>query len=102
MVDLDASFHMTSHREWFSKYENYDGGKVYLASHSNLQIVGCGRVKIQFLDGRIKGIDSVMHILGLVQNLLSVRNLNDVGVQVSFLNGGFKMTRGSMMLAKGA
>jgi hypothetical protein len=93
MVYLGVSFHMASHIEWFSKYENYDGGKVYLASDSTLQIVGCGRVKIQFPDGRIKGIDGIMHIPGLTQNLLYVSKLNDIGVQVSFLSNGCKMAR---------
>jgi hypothetical protein len=41
---------MTSHREWFTKYEEYNGGKVYLASDSTLEIVGHGRVRIQFPD----------------------------------------------------
>lgn len=40
LVDLGASFHMTSHRSWFSKYEVFDGGKVYLGDDSHLNIVG--------------------------------------------------------------
>lgn len=75
---------------------------MYLASDSTLEIVGRGRVRIQFLDRRIKGIDGVLHISSLACNLLSVSKLNDVGVQVSFSSGGCKMTRGSMVLAKGA
>jgi hypothetical protein len=101
LVDSGASFHMTSHKEWFSKYEPYNGGKVFLASDSTLEIVGKGRVRIQFPDGRIKGIDGVLHIPGLARNLLSVSKLNDVGVQVTFVHGGCKMTRGSIVLAKG-
>ena len=69
---------MTSHREWFMKYEEYNGGKVYLASDSTLEIVGRGRVRIQFPDGRVKGINNVMHIPGLARNLLSVSMLNDL------------------------
>lgn len=68
LVDSSASFHMTSHKEWFSKYESYTGGKVYLASDSMLEIVGRGRIKIQFPDGRVKGINGVLHILGLERN----------------------------------
>ena len=29
LVDSGASFHMTPHREWFCKYERYDGGNVF-------------------------------------------------------------------------
>ena len=65
LIDSGASFHMTSHRSWFSKYEVLDGGKVYLGDDSHLKIVGRGRVNIRFPDGRVKGINGVMHILGL-------------------------------------
>jgi hypothetical protein len=30
LIDSGASYHMTPHREWFSKYEKYDGGDVFL------------------------------------------------------------------------
>lgn len=85
-----------------SKYEKYASGRVYLGDDSHLEFVGHGRVRIWFLDGRVKGIDDVMHIRGLAQNSLSVSKLNDAGVQVSFSNGVCRMTRGSMVLAKGA
>lgn len=45
LIELGASFHMTSHRDWFSKYEEYDGGKVYLGDESHLKTISCGRVK---------------------------------------------------------
>lgn len=63
LIDLGASFHMTLRKGWFSKYEKYDGGKVYLGDESHLKIVGHGRVKIRFPDGRVMGIAGVLHIL---------------------------------------
>ena len=30
LIDLGASYHMTPHKEWFSEYEKYDGGDVFL------------------------------------------------------------------------
>ena len=101
LIDPCASFHMTSHRDWFSKYEEFDGGKVYLGDNSHLNIIDCGRVKIRFPNGRVKGIDGILHIHGLARNLLSVSKLGDVGVQIVFSSDGCKMTRGSMVLAKG-
>lgn len=92
---------MTLHRVWFLKYEEFDSGKVYLGDESHLNIIGRERVLTQFLDGRVKGINGVLHILGLAQNLLSISKLNDVGVQVVFSNGGCKMMRGAMVLTKG-
>ena len=50
LIDSDASFHMTSHQNWFSKYEVFDGGKVYLGDDSHLKIVGGGQVTFRFPD----------------------------------------------------
>jgi len=46
-------------------YEKYDGEMVYLGDDSPLIIVGRGRVLIRFCDGRVKGINEVLHILDL-------------------------------------
>jgi hypothetical protein len=40
LVDSGASFHMTPHREWFSKYERYDGGDFFLGDDSIAKIIG--------------------------------------------------------------
>jgi hypothetical protein len=72
-------------------YEEYDGGMVYLSDESLIRIVGHGRVLIIFLDGRVKGVNGVLHILGLEQNLLLVRKLSDVGEKVVFCDKGCKM-----------
>ena len=56
---------MKSHQHWFSMYEKYDGGMVYFGDVSPLNIVGYGRFLIRFLDGRVKGINGALHILGL-------------------------------------
>lgn len=65
-----------------------------LGDDSHLDIVGHGKVRIKFPCGRIKRIRGVLHILILAQNLLSMRKLIDVGVQVVFSNTRYKMVRG--------
>jgi hypothetical protein len=37
---------MTPHREWFSEYEKYDGGDVFIGDDSTTKILGRGRVKL--------------------------------------------------------
>ena len=39
---------MTPNRNWFSKYENFDGGKVYLDDNSVLDIIGHGSIHVKF------------------------------------------------------
>jgi hypothetical protein len=42
MIDSGASFHMTPHKEWFYKYERYDGSDVYLGDELTTKIIGQG------------------------------------------------------------
>lgn len=82
LIDSGASFHMTPNRNWFSQYENFHGGKVYLGDNSILDIVGHGSICVKFSYGRIRRFDGVLHIPGLARNLLSVSKLIDAGVHV--------------------
>ena len=54
---------MTPHTEWFCEYESYDGGDVFLGDDSSYKIIGHGRVKVRFRDGRVKTLPGVLHIL---------------------------------------
>jgi hypothetical protein len=80
LVDSGPSFHMTPHREWFCEYERYDGGDVFLGDDSTTRIIGRGKVKLRLIDGRIRTLPSVLHILGLAINLIFVRKMDDAGV----------------------
>jgi hypothetical protein len=81
-VDSGASFHMTPHREWFCEYERYDGGNVFLGDDLTTRIIGLGKVKLRLIYGRIITLPGVLHILGLAINLISVRKMDDAGVNV--------------------
>ena len=39
LIDLDAYFHMTPHKDWFCEYERFDGGDVFLGYESTNKIV---------------------------------------------------------------
>jgi hypothetical protein len=90
LIDLGASFHMTPHREWFYEYERYNGN-AFLGDDSPKKITRHGRVKLLLNDGRIKTLLGVLHILGLVRNLISVSKMPDVGVKTVFEKERCKM-----------
>jgi hypothetical protein len=46
LIDSCVSYQMTPHREWFSEYEKYDGGDVFLGDDWTSKIMGHGRVKL--------------------------------------------------------
>jgi hypothetical protein len=71
---------MNPHRDWFIEYEKYDGGDVFLGDDSITKIMGCGRVKMSLKDGRIRTLLGVFHIPYLAKIIISISNLDDVGV----------------------
>jgi hypothetical protein len=75
---------MTPHKEWFSKYEKYDGGDVFLGDDSTTKILGRGRVKLLLNDGRIRTLPGVLHIPKLAKSLISVSKLGDARVKTVF------------------
>jgi hypothetical protein len=94
LVDSGTSFHMTPHREWLCEYERYDGGNVFLGDDSTNRIIGREKVKLRLIDGRIRTLSGVLHIPGLVRNLIYVRKMDDVGVKTIFEKETCRMVRG--------
>jgi hypothetical protein len=92
---------MTPHREWFYKYERYEGKDVFLGDDSTTNIFGQERVRLILQDGRARTLPGVLHIPSLVRNLLFVRKMSDAGVHTIFQNDFCKMVIGAMVLMKG-
>jgi hypothetical protein len=53
------------------------------------------------MDGRIRTLLGVIHILGLAINFIYVRKMDDVGVKTMFEKETCRMVRGEMVLLKG-
>jgi hypothetical protein len=53
------------------------------------------------IDGRIRTLLGVLHILGLAKNLISVRKMDNAGVKTIFEKETRRMVRGAMVLLKG-
>jgi hypothetical protein len=92
---------MTPHREWFFEYEKYDGGDVFLGYDLTKKILGRGRVKLPLKDGRIRTLPRVFHIPKLARSLISLSNMDDIGVDTVFRKNNCKMVRGEMVLMRG-
>jgi hypothetical protein len=101
LINFGASYHMTPHREWFSEYEKYDGGDVFLGDELKTKIMGRGRVKLLLKYGRIRTLPGVLHIPKLARSLIYVSKLDDVGLDTIFGKNTCKMVRGTMVLMRG-
>jgi hypothetical protein len=53
------------------------------------------------MDGRIRTLLGVLHILGLAINLICVSKMDDAGVKIVFEKETCRMVRGEMVLLKG-
>ena len=56
---------------------------------------------MRLIDGRIRTLLGVLHILGLARNLIYVSKMDDAGVKTVFEKGTCRMVRGVMVLLKG-
>lgn len=101
LIDSGCSFHMTPHKEWFSTYEKYDGGEIYLDDNSSYPIIRRGKIQLCFSDGRIKTLPGVLHVPRVARNLISVSKLNELGINVTFDKHGCKLVRGNPVIERG-
>eukprot|EP00253_Pinus_taeda_P028948 PITA_28948 len=96
-----ASFHFTPHREWFYEYEKFDGGDVFFGDDRKARIVARRKVKLNLKGGRVRTLLSVLHILALSRNLISISKLDDAGVKTMFDKDTCKMIWGALVLMRG-
>jgi len=94
-------FHFTPHREWFYEYDKYGDGDVFLGDDRKDKIVGRRKFKLKLQGGRIRTLLSVLNILALARNLISVSKLDDAGVKTVFKKGTCKMVRGEKVYMQG-
>jgi hypothetical protein len=87
MIKLGVYFHMNPNREWFCEYEKYNGGDVFLRDESTSTIIGSGKVKLLFDDGRIRTLPRLLHVLVFDRNLISIIQMSCEFVHVMFEMG---------------
>ncbi|KAK2974385.1 hypothetical protein RJ640_021241 [Escallonia rubra] len=100
-VDSGASIHCTPHRDCFSDYVHGDYGHVTVGNGYWCSIVGKGKVEIKLSNGGTLILNDVRHIPELQKNLISVSGLDREGYFVAFGEKQWKVTKGSMVVARG-
>ena len=100
LLDSDASFHMTPHREWFTRYEAKPLGIVRLGDSYQCDVIGIGDVVVQFSDGSQFTVQNVRHVPKLTRSLMSVGKLYDTGFKVTSASQFFRITNGNMVSRK--
>lgn len=101
VVDTGASFHAISHRDFFTTYESGDFGLVKMGNSGVSKMVGKGDVCIVTNVGHSLVLKDVRHIPDLRLNLISAGKLDDEGYESLFGRGVWKLTKGSLVVARG-
>nr|GEU33857.1 hypothetical protein [Tanacetum cinerariifolium] len=50
IVESDYTFHMIPHQSWFTTYESFNGGNVYMKNHSICLVIGKGNIQVKMHD----------------------------------------------------
>ena len=100
VMDSGASFHASFLRRVMKNFRHYRG-KVRLVDNKVLDITGIGDVVLTTSLGAKWTLKNVRYIPTLKRMLISVGQLDDEGSRVEFGNQQWKVSKGSMVVARG-
>ncbi|KAA8532468.1 hypothetical protein F0562_032501 [Nyssa sinensis] len=101
VVDTGASYHATYNKEFFTSYKGGDFSTVKMGNTSHSKIVGTGDICIRTSVGCTITLRDVRHVPDLRLNLISGSALDRKGYVNYFGNGIWKLTKGSLVVARG-
>ncbi|MCF8701906.1 GAG-pre-integrase domain-containing protein [Corynebacterium sp. MC-10] len=101
VIDSGATIHGTPHKNLFSSYTYGDYGVVKMGNGNLSKVIGKGDVCVETDNGMKLLLKDVRHIPDMRLNLMSIGKLDDEGFQNSFGNGKWKLTKGSLIIARG-
>nr|CAD1844275.1 unnamed protein product [Ananas comosus var. bracteatus] len=100
LMDSACSFHICTHREWFSTYMPIEGGDVLMENHSKCTVIRIGTVRVRIFDGVVRTISEVQHVPDMRKNLISLGTLDTKGFKYSSADGLMKVAKGNHVVMK--
>jgi hypothetical protein len=97
-LDLGASHHMCSHRNWFFSYQSIDEGVVFMGNGIPYKTVGVGSIRIMMFDGIVTELTYVRYVLDLKSNLISLGVLDSCGYKYTDQGGALTLLKGSLVV----
>jgi len=79
VLDSGVSYHIIPLREWFSTYDQLDGGNIVMANSSSYKVVGIDSIKFKTHDGKFYTLNEVRHVPHMKKNLISLSLLDKKG-----------------------
>ncbi|WKA08799.1 hypothetical protein VitviT2T_026489 [Vitis vinifera] len=100
VIDSGASIHATPRKDFFTSYTSGDSGSVRMGNDGSAKAIGMGDVRLETSNGTMLTLKNVKHIPDIRINLISTGKLDDEGFCNTFRDSQWKLTRGSMVIAK--
>ena len=79
VIDSSASFHITSHSDFFTSYRTSDFGNVRMGNSGVSKIVGIRNIFLETSIGNQLVFKNVRHVPNILRNLISTSRLEDEG-----------------------
>ena len=92
---------MTLNQHLFDAYKEMDGRKVPIRINIARKVTRISIVKIKMIDGSIKILKDVMHVLELKKNLISLSMLDLIGCTFKGESGSLWISKGFLEIRKG-
>ncbi|CAA7059133.1 unnamed protein product [Microthlaspi erraticum] len=101
VIDSGATTHATSHQDLFTTYTSGSYGSVKMGNDGSARVVGIGDICLETSLGTKLMLKGVKHVPDIRLNLISTGRLDDEGFYSLFGGGKWKLSRGSMVVARG-
>ena len=101
VVDTTTLFHIIACRDLFSSYTSGSFGWVKMGNEAKCEIVGMRDVELKTSIGCKLILKDVRHVLEMRFSLISIGKLDDEGYHSHIREGKWKLTKSSLILAKG-
>ncbi|VFQ96137.1 unnamed protein product [Cuscuta campestris] len=101
VMDSGASFHAMHSGEAMVNLKKGDFGKVKLGNGKILKVSGMGDIDLKTSFGTTWSLQNVRVIPRLKTKLISVRQLDEHGLDVKFGGGKWKVIKGNLVIARG-
>lgn len=73
-----CTFHMCPFKNYFTKYHDFDGGRVIIGNNSMCKIIRIGNVSLKLHNSSIRVVKLVKHVVNLKRNLISLGILDQI------------------------
>ena len=84
--------------DWFSSYQEFNGGNVLLGNNMSCSVVGIGTVAINMFHGMTRTLKEVRHVPNLERNLISLGTLDESGYNFKAENGKLTISKGVVVM----